>query len=320
MSIKCWKRMRRPPFTLIELLVVVAIIAILAALLLPAMREAREAAKNTACQSNLRQIAMVLHQRLSDQDYSARPFPFGGVYGGVRGLWWSYYVGDYLPDYYPANKPYTVKVNPGSSYTQNSDANRYFAGSKDWWPVLGVMRCPGVRQVYTYDVRNNWYYWGWAPTYCDYSFAGSHYKLNETINVDTAACTGASPDPAYPDQGTWIRSLGVGGLTYAELDREANGLIILYDGHQTCGWGCVNWGMFNGYSADEPQSRHFGKPGLSTYNSQPVWTGSFNYLVWNGGVKTMRLRAGDIGPGHTPNYPKMPGYWRYPFYAENLRP
>jgi len=67
----------RTGFTLIELLVVIAIIAILAAILFPVFARAREKARQAACMSNEKQIALGLMQYVQDYD-ELFPTRYGG--------------------------------------------------------------------------------------------------------------------------------------------------------------------------------------------------------------------------------------------------
>lgn len=98
----------RSGFTLIELLVVISIIALLVTVLLPALQGAREAAKQIACGTQMRQVAMAFHMYADEHD-------------------------DYLPPVWrSATEQWLVQLQPyGISSTQST-----------------VRRCPSASQTY----------------------------------------------------------------------------------------------------------------------------------------------------------------------------
>jgi prepilin-type N-terminal cleavage/methylation domain-containing protein len=80
----------RPAFTLIELLVVISIIALLVGLLLPALRAARDVARQTRCLTNARQLATAINLYTNDYDGALPIFDNQFSTAGVRVRWYQY--------------------------------------------------------------------------------------------------------------------------------------------------------------------------------------------------------------------------------------
>lgn len=86
----------RKAFTLIELLVVIAIIAILAAILFPVFGRARENARRSSCQSNLKQIGLGIMQYTQDYDEKFGLSEYGGGGTGIPATQWYLIVQPYM--------------------------------------------------------------------------------------------------------------------------------------------------------------------------------------------------------------------------------
>jgi prepilin-type N-terminal cleavage/methylation domain-containing protein len=118
---------RRKAFTLIELLVVIAIIAILAAILFPVFARARENARRASCQSNLKQIALGIHQYT--QDYDER-FPLGAYDAGG------------------STSPQNDSGMPGYYYSASNDGQRHIAWMDFIFPYVKstqIFGCPSAK-------------------------------------------------------------------------------------------------------------------------------------------------------------------------------
>jgi prepilin-type N-terminal cleavage/methylation domain-containing protein len=113
---------KRPGFTLIELLVVIAIIAILIALLLPAVSQAREAARRTQCRNHLMQLIVAVH----NYEMAFEMLPPGSVNdtGPIRNVAKGYHFG-WIPQILPHIEEGNVYRNLDFSvsvYHANNDA------------------------------------------------------------------------------------------------------------------------------------------------------------------------------------------------------
>jgi len=124
------KGRRKRGFTLIELLVVIAIIAILISLLLPAVQQAREAARRSQCRNNMKQLGLAMHNYESTHGV----FPSGRLErpGDTKWVSWGVMILPYV-DQAPLYNLYNQNLR------WNAPGNAAVTGTQ-----LSVYLCPSV--------------------------------------------------------------------------------------------------------------------------------------------------------------------------------
>lgn len=112
-------------FTLIELLVVIAIIALLAAILFPVFGRARENARRSSCQSNMRQMGLALHQYIQDFDeYLPRGRTYVGP-GTTDWVPWQFALQPYVANIQIFRCPSNVRTNDKLTNSGTTIVGRY---------------------------------------------------------------------------------------------------------------------------------------------------------------------------------------------------
>lgn len=128
----------RRAFTLIELLVVIAIIAILAAILFPVFARARENARRSSCQSNLKQIGLGIAQYTQDYDEKYPP-----LRGGSPSVIWNERLEPYMKSTQvfacPSNTRKTIDMDDAAPFKISYAGNADFGADKGIFAQTGAI-------------------------------------------------------------------------------------------------------------------------------------------------------------------------------------
>ena len=205
------KTIQKKAFTLIELLVVIAIIAILAAILFPVFGRARENARRSSCQSNLKQIGLGIMQYTQDYDekFPQRDYNPTAVPAGSGG--WAFTIQPYLKSEQLLQCPSETTPPPDAGTFTTLAARANTANFSDYF----MNRALGLRN-------------GDTPS----SPASLSQLDNSALTIAVAEGVSADGGRTRPSTLTTNGSYGAVDLADARLVRHLEGANLLFtDGH-----------------------------------------------------------------------------------------
>lgn len=222
-------------FTLIELLVVIAIIALLASILFPVFGRARENARRSACQSNLKQLALGFMQYVQDNDDR---FVRGDVQSGVPTGGWAWRIYPYVKSSQvyscPSDATRATAPNVPVSYLYSQNISGMAGGNVDKGMAWHMSE-------FTDTTRTVLLYEGFGVTAnpsqegetASCSYSGWHERCGG-LGTNKGAASG--PMMGAPTSGVWTLTQWVNGARHLEGSNylAADGHVKWFKGTSVC--------------------------------------------------------------------------------------